>query len=541
MLTAIINARCGSSRLKYKHFRKIGDRSIIEIILDNLKKNKYIKDIYLATGPYSLNKEFKIKLKKKYKKLKFYFHNNEDKVTERIYYLTKKVKTKYTLLISGDCVLVDNSFIERLYKKLILNEKYDFIKTNKKVQHEGIKLFKTNAWKDVNSRSKSKIFQENPGYIIKKKSKLFKIIKLDPMPYEVGKISRLSVDTDSDIDFFEMINNHLRTLGKSFTFENASKYNLFKKYKYLNDHVFQKKPDEKIKRKVFIVTCQNKKFGFGHFKRSQIIKREINERITSNIKTYLIESNKVNKNGYIINLNKKKLISILKKNKHHLFIFDLPKPIINKISKILKNLKYIIMIDQKVDNKNAITIIPAARLKSKRKESLFAGKNYLFLNRNINKLNELKKLRTRNNKKILTFGATFYKNSSVENLIKQNKYISVILGKYVNNRELNIYRRLKPLEIIFNPHNYLEIISLSKKIYCKFGISTYEFISLGKKPTLFFENEKDERLKELMWLKKNNYINKYGEKEIINYDIKKLNPNKCLNNISKLISKKLHD
>ena len=44
-----------------------------------------------------------------------------------------------------------------------------------------------------------------------------------------------------------------------------------------------------------------------------------------------------------------------------------------------------------------------------------------------------------------------------------------------------------------------------------------------------------------MWLKKNNYINKYGEKEIINYDIKKLDPNKCLNNISKLIGKKLYD
>ena len=65
MLTAIINARCNSSRLPFKHFRKIGEKTVIELIIDELKKNSIIKDIYIASGPYSKNKEFKNRLSSK--------------------------------------------------------------------------------------------------------------------------------------------------------------------------------------------------------------------------------------------------------------------------------------------------------------------------------------------------------------------------------------------------------------------------------------------------------------------------------------------
>jgi len=46
MITAIILARCTSSRLSKKHFYKIGKKKLIEIIIDNLKKNKLIDKIY---------------------------------------------------------------------------------------------------------------------------------------------------------------------------------------------------------------------------------------------------------------------------------------------------------------------------------------------------------------------------------------------------------------------------------------------------------------------------------------------------------------
>ena len=55
MLTAIINARCSSSRLPFKHFKKVGNKMVIEIILDKLLNNNNIKEIYIASGSFKKN------------------------------------------------------------------------------------------------------------------------------------------------------------------------------------------------------------------------------------------------------------------------------------------------------------------------------------------------------------------------------------------------------------------------------------------------------------------------------------------------------
>ena len=93
MVSAIILARCNSSRLPAKHFFQIGGEKIIDITIKNLISNKLIKNIYLATGKKNENLKFKNYLDKKYKKkVKIYFHKNSTNVTERVYYLTKKLK-----------------------------------------------------------------------------------------------------------------------------------------------------------------------------------------------------------------------------------------------------------------------------------------------------------------------------------------------------------------------------------------------------------------------------------------------------------------
>ena len=128
MITAIVLARCNSSRLKNKHFYKINDDELINIIYKNLKENDLISEIILATGTIKENKKFKNYFKKN---KKIYFHKNNENVTERIYEVTKKIKNKYCVLISGDCCLTDNDFIKRLYNQ-IKNTNYDFIKSDKK-------------------------------------------------------------------------------------------------------------------------------------------------------------------------------------------------------------------------------------------------------------------------------------------------------------------------------------------------------------------------------------------------------------------------
>ena len=60
MITAIVLCRSNSSRLKNKHFYKIGGKPLIEIIIDKLSKINLISEIYIATG--SKKKKLKISL-----------------------------------------------------------------------------------------------------------------------------------------------------------------------------------------------------------------------------------------------------------------------------------------------------------------------------------------------------------------------------------------------------------------------------------------------------------------------------------------------
>ena len=50
MITAIVLCRSNSSRLKNKHFYKIGGKPLLEIIVDKLSNIKLINEIYIATG-----------------------------------------------------------------------------------------------------------------------------------------------------------------------------------------------------------------------------------------------------------------------------------------------------------------------------------------------------------------------------------------------------------------------------------------------------------------------------------------------------------
>ncbi len=541
MLTAIINARCNSSRLKYKHFKKIGGKTIIEIIINNLKKNKLINEIYIASGSYKNNKIFVKKLKPKFKDLKFFFFDNEENVTKRIYKLTKKIKNKYSVLISGDCVLVDNFFIERLYKKLKENLEYDFVYCKKKVQHEGIKVFKTQAWDKVNKKSNLRIFQENPGYVIKKKPRFFKIIFLKPLKYESEKVSRLSVDTQSDLDFFDTISKFLKNKKKDFSFKNAAYYDCFKKFSFLNNHVNQKKPGKYINRKIFIISCCNNKYGLGHYMRSKVIEREINERYTSDVKTILINSEKMlNLGKENIYLNYDKIFKLIKSNSKELFIIDLPKELFLKIYNKVKNIKKLILIDQIVKDKKSIKIIPTTRLRNNKNFNIYSGKNYLLIKREINKINALRLVDKKNKRKILSFGGTFYRSNEIDQFLMKRSNITLILGNLLKPKQISYFDKFKLKKVLIGPDNFLEMASKSKEIYCKFGVSTYEFISLGHKPSVFIEGEEGDRLDEIKWLKKNNFINIYGHKSESNI-INKLNINLCLNNISKIILKKIDE
>lgn len=276
MISAVILCRTSSSRLPHKHFMKIGNKSIIDIILNKLVKNKNITEIVLATGIKKNNKIFEKKINKAFKsKIIIYYHKNETKVTERIKFVSEKIKNKYLLVISGDCPLIENSYINRLYNEITKHNNVDFVIPNKKPIHEGIFLTKTKSWKKINNLSKNRYLQEHPGSVVNVKKNLFKKCYLKIYKSEIKNNFRISVDTMSDINYLNFLNKLKKKRDVGLKEVLSHKF-----LKILNSHVEQRKIFDKYDTRVLFL-AKNTKSNLSLIK---FLEREITETTTSNIK-----------------------------------------------------------------------------------------------------------------------------------------------------------------------------------------------------------------------------------------------------------------
>ena len=369
MITAIILCRSASSRLPNKHFKKIGNKRIIDIILEKLLQNKNISEIYISTGRKKKNLIFSKSIK--YKNIKYFYHKNDNEVTNRINKTCRNIKNEYAMVISGDCPLIDNNYINRLYGQFKLTKKEtDFIIPNKEVIHEGIFLFRTKSWKKINNLSNNKYFQEHPASVISFKESQFKKSIYKIKKIEIKRKLRMSVDTYSDLKYFNIISKF--TKNKSLNFKDLIKYDILS---ILNNHVTQRKIFKNYKQKINILTSSNKNNIFNAY--SKIIAREINETLSTNINIVYIENEKKLSNSNIT----KKDINIIclddnLKNNYQKFI-NFPKNI------FIKNY------DTKINN-----YIKISSKKSTNKKAFIYDRNilenYLLKNSKMN-LSKLKK------------------------------------------------------------------------------------------------------------------------------------------------------
>jgi len=114
---AIVQARSGSKRFPKKILKKIGNKSILEILLRRLKRSKEIDKIVLATT----NKKVDRGLKKITNRLNLEIFFGDDKdVLSRFYHIAKKFNPDQIVRITGDCPLIDPKIVDKvisLYKK----------------------------------------------------------------------------------------------------------------------------------------------------------------------------------------------------------------------------------------------------------------------------------------------------------------------------------------------------------------------------------------------------------------------------------------
>lgn len=109
MITAIIQARMGSTRLPSKVLKILGGKSVLEQVYDRVKKSKYIDEIFVATTIDNNNLPLINLCSSKGMRV---FCGSEDDVLDRYYQLAKLINTDHIVRVTSDCPVIDPELID---------------------------------------------------------------------------------------------------------------------------------------------------------------------------------------------------------------------------------------------------------------------------------------------------------------------------------------------------------------------------------------------------------------------------------------------
>ena len=119
----IIQARSSSKRLPNKVLSELGTRSILEHVINRVKKVSFKKKIIVAT---TKNKKDQKIAKIAKKNRCFLFRGSKKNVLKRYFDCSKKFKLKTIIRICSDSPFIDPKIIERGYN-IFKKKKYDYV------------------------------------------------------------------------------------------------------------------------------------------------------------------------------------------------------------------------------------------------------------------------------------------------------------------------------------------------------------------------------------------------------------------------------
>lgn len=216
-ITAIIYSRLNSRRLFKKGLLKVGNKYLIEHVIDRVKKILNVDQIILATTQSKIDSKLaEISKKKKI----IIFKGSEQNVLKRTYDCIKKHKINLFLRVCGDRIFFDNQFIDKISKKIKNNSKmfsnYHLISNNlgRNKIDEGLTLefISKNCIKKIISNKKINTFnKEHITSYIYENPKKFNIKKIISPDYHFKKI-KYTIDEKNDLI---KANKILRKLNKN--------------------------------------------------------------------------------------------------------------------------------------------------------------------------------------------------------------------------------------------------------------------------------------------------------------------------------------
>ncbi len=238
-ISAIIQARMGSTRLPGKVLMNIGEKPMVWHVVNRLTYAKKLNDIILAIPDSKEND--KLEKFAQDNKIK-YFRGSEENVLSRYYGAAKKFKCEVIVRITSDCPLIDPKIIDLVIEKF-LNSGADYTSNVlKRTFPRGldVEIFDFKTLEKAHKQAKKDFQKEHITPYIYQHPEIFRLFNIENN--KNLSYMRWCVDEMKDLELVREIYNRLYKNNKIFLLKDI--VNLFKKYPELleiNENVEQKK------------------------------------------------------------------------------------------------------------------------------------------------------------------------------------------------------------------------------------------------------------------------------------------------------------
>lgn len=207
---AMIQARCGSTRLHNKVLKELEGKTDIERVIERVHRSKSIDETMLIT---SIDKENLPLIELCAGIGVRVFVGSEDDVLDRYYQAARLLSPEYIIRITGDCPLFDWRYLDKAIDSL--DEKTDYLWMGEDAFPDGldfeIMTFKAleKSWREARFSSE----REHVTVYIRNHPELFNIQVYD-FPIRNAGHYRWTLDEESDYEVIKSIYGHFIKQGK---------------------------------------------------------------------------------------------------------------------------------------------------------------------------------------------------------------------------------------------------------------------------------------------------------------------------------------
>jgi spore coat polysaccharide biosynthesis protein SpsF len=246
---AIIQARMGSTRLPGKSLARINSWSIIELVLERVKRASLIDEIVLAT---SINRQDDV-LAEHVRELGFsVYRGSENDVLSRFFEAAQNYEPKTVVRVTGDCPLISPKLITQAIKAF-LDRDVDYltlaIGRDKELAYPrgfDVEVAKYQILREASEKAKLAYEREHVMPYIYTHQELFSIYALEPPPKFSRPNYRLCVDTDQDLTLVRNLSDYFDDRLITVEFDEI--------IRILDEHPDLVKINQNVKQKSFNVT-----------------------------------------------------------------------------------------------------------------------------------------------------------------------------------------------------------------------------------------------------------------------------------------------